>query len=185
VRLKEYRLRDSVDVLLSNCLKMSQEAQQRESKLPIKVVIVGDGSVGKTCLAQTFVHNAFPDDYTPTVFENMNKNMVVDGQEVFMELQDTAGQEEYEEIRKFGYSGAKVIIVGFAVNDQTTFENIKGKWLPELRDHAPEAKLLLVGTKSDLRTQKSKMSIKRRNRSARGKMVSYTIHIIRHALHIM
>jgi len=102
-----------------------------------------------------------------------------------MELQDTAGQEEYEEIRKFGYSGAKVIIVGFAVNDQTTFENIKGKWLPELRDHAPEAKLLLVGTKSDLRTQKSKMSIKRRNRSARGKMVSYTIHIIRHALHIM
>lgn len=80
MRLKEYRLRDSVDVLLSNCLKMSQEAQQRESKLPIKVVIVGDGSVGKTCLAQTFVHNAFPDDYTPTVFENMNKNMVVDGQ---------------------------------------------------------------------------------------------------------
>ena len=104
--------------------------------------------------------------------------ILVSLQEVFMELQDTAGQEEYEEIRKFGYSGAKVIIVGFAVNDQTTFENIKGKWLPELRDHAPEAKLLLVGTKSDLRTQKSKMSIKRRNRSARGKMVSYTMHIL-------
>ena len=111
--------------------------------------------------------------------------ILVSLQEVFMELQDTAGQEEYEEIRKFGYSGAKVIIVGFAVNDQTTFENIKGKWLPELSDHAPEAKLLLVGTKSDLRTQKSKMSIKRRNRSARGKMVSYTIHIIHNALHIM
>ena len=91
-----------------------------------------------------------------------------------MELHDTAGQEEYDQIRQFAYAGAKVILVGFAVNDQTTFENIKAKWLPEISAHAPEAKLLLVGTKADMRTQKTKMSVKRRNQSSRGKMVIFT-----------
>ena len=91
-----------------------------------------------------------------------------------MELHDTAGQEEYDQIRQFAYAGAKVILVGFAVNDQTTFENIKAKWLPEISAHAPEAKLLLVGTKADMRAQKTKMSVKRRNQSSRAKMVIFT-----------
>ena len=54
--------------------------EDRRSKLPVKVVIVGDGSVGKTCLAQTFVNNRFPEEYEPTIFENHIKNLVVDGE---------------------------------------------------------------------------------------------------------
>ena len=36
----------------------------------IKLVAVGDGAVGKTCLLNVFVNDAFPEKYTPTVFEN-------------------------------------------------------------------------------------------------------------------
>ena len=68
---------------------MSQETQQRESKLPIKVIIVGDGAVGKTCLAETFVTKEFPTDCSrltmpyeeygiPTVLEKLAYLMTVD-----------------------------------------------------------------------------------------------------------
>ena len=57
---------------------MSQETQQIESKLPIKVIIVGDGAVGKTCLAETFVKKKFPEEYVPTVFQNFAETITVD-----------------------------------------------------------------------------------------------------------
>ena len=63
---------------LQTVLKMSQETQQRESKLPIKVIIVGDGAVGKTCLAETFVKKKFPEEYVPTVFQNFAETITVD-----------------------------------------------------------------------------------------------------------
>ena len=86
-----------------------------------------------------------------------------------MELHDTAGQEDYDEIRVFGYQGASVILVCFAVNDAVTFQNIKAKWLTEIQTHAPTAKVILIGTKSDKRKKRTGASLKRRkNRSVRG-----------------
>ena len=57
--------------------EVNRTSAQKDTK---KVIIVGDGSVGKTCLANTFVHKNFPEDYTPTVFDNFYKDMVIDNQ---------------------------------------------------------------------------------------------------------
>ena len=67
---------------------------------------------------------------------------------------DTAGQEEFERIRVLGYENTTCFIVCFCVADDVSFENVKRLWLPELRRHNPDAKILLVGTKSDLRKSK-------------------------------
>ena len=56
------------------------EVEEVEVMKPIrdvKVVIVGDGAVGKTCLANVFVNREFPVDYEPTVFENYTKEMCI------------------------------------------------------------------------------------------------------------
>ena len=45
----------------------------------VKIVVVGDGSIGKTCLLTVFVDKKFPADYIPTVFNNMEYKMSIDG----------------------------------------------------------------------------------------------------------
>eukprot|EP00095_Tigriopus_kingsejongensis_P005061 maker-scaffold330_size203968-snap-gene-0.21 protein:Tk05061 transcript:maker-scaffold330_size203968-snap-gene-0.21-mRNA-1 annotation:"small gtpase" len=133
--------------------------EESEDEIPvvvspeIKVVVVGDGAVGKTCLLHVYLHREFPSDYAPTVFDNMSSKVTVDGQEVSLQLWDTAGQEGYERIRTLCYDGTHCFVACFACNDMVSFENLKTIWLKELRKFEPNAKIVLVGTKADLRDQ--------------------------------
>jgi len=117
----------------------------------IKLVAVGDGAVGKTSLLIAYSTNAFPSEYVPTVFDNYSVNLMVDSNIYHISLWDTAGQEDYDKIRPISYCSTDVFIVCYAVTSRTSFDNIRNKWLPEIRFHQPETPILLVGLKNDLR----------------------------------
>ena len=68
---------------------------QSEPNDAIKCVVVGDGSVGKTCLLMSYASNTFPKDYRPTVFDNYAVNIAVGGNQYQLGLFDTAGQVSY------------------------------------------------------------------------------------------
>jgi len=125
---------------------MSGEAKVR----PLKITVVGDGTVGKTCLLISYTMNSFPEEYVPTVFDNHAKTVTVDGVEFSLTLWDTAGQEEYEKLRPLSYPKTDCFILCYALNNRSSFANIETKWLPELRNHCPRAAIVLVGTKTDL-----------------------------------
>ncbi|KAL4239454.1 hypothetical protein ACF0H5_000269 [Mactra antiquata] len=118
---------------------------------PLKCVVVGDGAVGKTCLLMTYTQNKFPEEYTPTVFDNYSTEVRVDGKLYLLTLWDTAGQDDYNRLRPLSYPQTDVFIICFSLVDRNSYENVKLKWHPEVTHHRPNTPIVLVGTKDDLR----------------------------------
>jgi len=117
----------------------------------IKLVVIGDGAVGKTCLLISYANNKFPEDYIPTVFDNYVVNITAGTETIELGLWDTAGQEEYDRLRPLSYANANVFLICFAVVNPISYDNISYKWYPEVMHFCPDTPLVLVGTKIDLR----------------------------------
>lgn len=77
--------------------------------------------------------------------------MQVDGHPISLQLCDTAGQDEFDQIRHLCYLDTDVFIVCFSVVCPTSFQNVTEKWIPEIKRYCPDAAILLVGTQSDRR----------------------------------
>ncbi|KAI6176365.1 Ras family protein [Aphelenchoides bicaudatus] len=129
-----------------------------------KLVIVGDGACGKTCLLIVFSKDQFPDVYVPTVFENYVADIEVDGKQVELALWDTAGQEDYDRLRPLSYPDTDVILMCFSIDSPDSLDNIPEKWTPEVRHFCPNVPIILVGNKKDLRTDQQTVRDLARNK---------------------
>ncbi|XP_060537309.1 rho-related GTP-binding protein RhoC-like [Cylas formicarius] len=116
-----------------------------------KIVVVGDGACGKTCLLTVFATNEFPEDYIPTIFETYLKEIEIDGQKIRLALWDTAGEEDYDRLRPLSYPRTDLVIICFGLDNRTSLENVKSKWYPEIKHFLPGVPYILVGNKLDLR----------------------------------
>jgi small GTP-binding protein len=132
-----------------------------------KVVLVGDGYCGKTCLQVVFrtdnfsdlpgggkdVATGFDDVYRATLFENYATTFSFrdgsDGEVKTLEfaIWDTAGQEDYERLRPLSYPDTHVLLLCFAVDSPDTLANVEDMWKPELNYFCPDVPILLVGKK--------------------------------------
>ncbi|OXV09563.1 hypothetical protein Egran_02676 [Elaphomyces granulatus] len=116
-----------------------------------KLVIVGDGACGKTCLLIVFSKGTFPEVYVPTVFENYVADVEVDGKHVELALWDTAGQEDYDRLRPLSYPDSHVILICFAIDSPDSLDNVQEKWISEVLHFCQGLPVILVGCKMDLR----------------------------------
>jgi len=122
-----------------------------------KLVIVGDGCSGKTCLLMVFSQDQFPKSYVPTVFENYVADVidVHSGKHVELGLWDTAGQEDYDRLRPLSYPDTDVILICYDISNQDSCDNITEKWYPEVKHFCPNVPIILCGLKKDLRAREN------------------------------
>uniref|UniRef100_A0A2K6U3Z1 Ras homolog family member D n=1 Tax=Saimiri boliviensis boliviensis TaxID=39432 RepID=A0A2K6U3Z1_SAIBB len=93
----------------------------------VKVVLVGDGGCGKTSLLTVFADGAFPESYTPTVFERHLISLQVKGKPVHLHIWDTAGQDDYDRLRPLFYPDASVLLLCFDVTSPNSFDNVSAR----------------------------------------------------------
>jgi len=117
----------------------------------IKCVFIGDGAVGKTSLIISYTTNGYPAEYVPTAIDTYHATVHVDGQPITLELCDTPGQDDFDTLRPLVYPQTDVFLLCFSVVMPSTFQNVREKWIPEIRTQNRQVPILLVGTQSDLR----------------------------------
>ncbi|XP_011403035.2 PREDICTED: ras-related protein Rab-13-like [Amphimedon queenslandica] len=116
-----------------------------------KLVVIGDSSVGKTCLILRYTQDVFRESFLPTIGVDFKSKIVEEGEKRYkLQLWDTAGQERYDSLRRGFYRGAKGVIVVYDITSIESFDNVT-KWIEDITTNAgPTQPLLLVlGNKID------------------------------------
>mmetsp|Transcript_8481 Transcript_8481/g.25521 ORF Transcript_8481/g.25521 Transcript_8481/m.25521 type:complete len:224 (+) Transcript_8481:287-958(+) len=126
---------------------------------PLKVVLLGDGAVGKTCLLTRYAKGEFNDSYIPTTFDNATVEIELPGRGSFtVNLWDTAGQEDYQHLRHISYPETDAFLVCCSATRHQTLTNVSEVWLPEIREAYGDVPVVLARTKCDLATPKMRGS---------------------------
>ncbi|XP_055379299.1 ras-related protein Rab-9B [Condylostylus longicornis] len=123
----------------------------------LKVVILGDGGVGKSCLMNRFVSNRFDENSFHTIgVEFMNKDIEVDGVKYTLQIWDTAGQERFRALRTPFYRGSDICLLAYAIDDRDSFRGLK-QWREEFLKYADvkpdNFPFIVVGNKNDIGPQ--------------------------------
>ena len=123
----------------------------------MKLIIIGDSGVGKTCFLMRFFDDKFTSSHITTIGIDFKfKIITLDGKNVKLQVWDTAGQERFRTITQTYYKGAMGIILVYDCSERNTFDNVKS-WVKQIDQHAnPGVAKVLVGNKCDVPNRKVK-----------------------------
>ncbi len=128
---------------------------EENKKIPnVKVVLLGDSGVGKTCIISRYISNTFDANSASTNGASYtSKKISYDdlGKQIVLDIWDTAGQEKYKSLTKFFYKDAQVCILVYDITLKQSFDNLKDYWVAQIKENADKNLILgVAGNKSDL-----------------------------------
>lgn len=141
-----------------------------------KVILLGDSTVGKTCMATVASQSIFPRDANSTVGANvLNLNYQFDNAEVKLTVWDTAGQEKYRCLAPMYYRNLDCAVIIYSIDSRKSFE-AADFWIDSLQRELPTMPLLyLVGNKRDLENQREVPTDEAQEYAKRNNMVFFEI----------
>ncbi|GLV40610.1 Ras-related protein interacting with calmodulin [Carabus blaptoides fortunei] len=138
------------------CAASSSSAQTTRGGLRVyKIVVLGDGGVGKSAVTLQFVSHSFMDYHDPTIEDSYQQQAVIDGEPALLDILDTAGQVEFTAMRDQYMRCGEGFLICYSVTDRHSFqEALEYRKLIARVRAAEDTPLVLVGNKFDLATQR-------------------------------
>jgi len=117
----------------------------------VKLLLIGDSGVGKSCLLMRYCEDAFSESFITTIGIDFKvRTLEMDGKKVRVSVWDTAGQERFQTILPAYYRGAHGIMLVYDVTDGKSFDNV-ARWSKQIEQHAqPGVMRMLVANKCDM-----------------------------------
>ena len=139
---------------------MTSVASPPSNKAPaydylIKLLLIGDSGVGKSCLLLRFSDDSFTQSFITTIGIDFKiRTIELEGKKIKLQIWDTAGQERFRTITTAYYRGAMGILLVYDVTEEKTFSNIRN-WIRNIEQHATESvNKMLIGNKCDMEDEK-------------------------------
>ena len=128
-----------------------QEKNKKKNMIDIKLILLGDISVGKTSILGRYINSSFSEDYQCTLQVEMKTKIIeVDlDTRVKMNIWDTVGQEKYRNLTTQYYRNCQGAIIVFDLTRKDSFDGVQ-KWIEQLEVYNSNCQILILGNKSDL-----------------------------------
>ena len=117
----------------------------------IKLLIIGESAVGKSCLLLRFAEDKFQETFLTTIGIDFKvRHVTIDDAKIKLQIWDTAGQEKFRTITKAYYRGANGILLVFDVTNRNSFNQTR-MWMTSIHDSLTDpVDIVLVGNKCDM-----------------------------------
>ena len=118
----------------------------------IKILLIGDSGVGKTCICQRYINGTFDVQDGCTIGASyFQKILNINGIDYKLDIWDTAGQEKYRAMGKMFYKNAYIVLFVYDITIKSSFDNLKNFWYKEVINTGEKNIVLaVVGNKIDM-----------------------------------
>ncbi|KAK8871872.1 hypothetical protein M9Y10_007617 [Tritrichomonas musculus] len=121
----------------------------------LKILIIGEGGVGKSCLLLRYTDDKFTEAFMPTIGVDFKTKCInIEGATVKLQVWDTAGQEKFRSITKAYFRGAHGILVVFDLSNRDSFDKTQD-WINSIKESDDSIDLIIIGNKCDLQREVS------------------------------
>ena len=121
-----------------------------EDILKYKVVLAGEGAVGKTTLINRFVTGSFSTDYKATIgVQIFSKKLFIKGQEINLQIWDIAGQTLFRKFRSRFFANASAALLVFDLTVPSSLYHLHN-WINDIKQVTDQIPFVLIGNKNDL-----------------------------------
>ncbi len=129
---------------------------ERIKEIKQKILLLGDGAVGKTSLIKRYVLDQFDDKYIVTIGAKVSKKLIrVNifkniGMDIKLMIWDVIGQHGYTGVHASSFIGTDGVLMVYDVTRPETLKNLEEFWIPSLHKVIGNAPMIFLGNKSDL-----------------------------------
>jgi Ras-related protein Rab-8A len=125
----------------------------------IKLLLIGDSGVGKSCLLLRYSDDSFTSSFIATIGIDFKiKSILIDDSKVKLQIWDTAGQERFRTITTAYYRGAMGVLLVYDVSDEKSFSNV-ANWMRQIDQNAADnVNRILIGNKCDVSSDERRVT---------------------------